>query len=46
MVVSVLTMNMLSMHQMSIGEFMPEDIYTNDWKYPAGAFHGSEGGPC
>jgi len=35
-----------AMRQMLTGEFNPGDIYTDDWKYPAGAFHGSEGGPC
>lgn len=29
------------------GEFTVDDIYVEDtWKYPAGAFHGAEGGPC
>lgn len=29
------------------GEFTPDEIYvTGDWFYPAGAFHGAEGGPC
>lgn len=28
------------------GEFSVEDIYTDNWMYPAGAFHGAEGGPC
>ncbi len=29
------------------GEFTVDDIYVGDtWKYPAGAFHGAEGGPC
>lgn len=35
-----------AMHQMLTGQFGPEDIYTDNWRYPAGAFHGSEGGPC
>lgn len=35
-----------AMRQMLSGEFTPEEIYTDNWTYPAGAFHGSEGGPC
>jgi len=35
-----------AMSQMLNGVFMPEDLYTEEWYYPAGAFHGSEGGPC
>ena len=28
------------------GKFSARDVYVKDWKYPAGAFHGAEGGPC
>lgn len=28
------------------GQFSPDDIYVNDWKYPVGAFHGADGGSC
>ncbi len=29
------------------GKFSPDDIYVKGtWMYPAGAFHGAEGGPC
>lgn len=35
-----------AMWQMLNGVFSPEDLYVADWHYPAGAFHGSEGGPC
>lgn len=28
------------------GVFSVGDIYVKEWKYPAGAFHGAEGGPC
>ena len=29
------------------GDFTTEDIFVKgQWKYPAGAFHGAEGGPC
>lgn len=29
------------------GDFKPDDIFCKDeWRYPAGAFHGAEGGPC
>lgn len=29
------------------GDFSVEDVYVKgDWLYPAGAFHGAEGGPC
>lgn len=28
------------------GEFTVDDVYVDEWVYPAGAFHGAEGGPC
>lgn len=28
------------------GEYRVEDVYVQEWQYPAGAFHGAEGGPC
>lgn len=28
------------------GEFTTDDIFVDDWKYPAGAFHGADGGSC
>lgn len=28
------------------GEFGTEDIYTENWNYPVGAFHGADGGSC
>lgn len=28
------------------GAFTVRQVYVKDWKYPAGAFHGAEGGPC
>lgn len=36
-----------AIHSLITGEFKVENIYvTGEWKYPAGAFHGAEGGPC
>lgn len=36
-----------AIHSLVTGEFSEDSIYvTGDWKYPAGAFHGAEGGPC
>lgn len=36
-----------ALHSLITGEFLVDDIYVSgDWKYPAGAFHGAEGGPC
>lgn len=36
-----------ALHQLVTGEFTAGDIYqTKEWSYPAGAFKGSEGGPC
>lgn len=36
-----------AIHSLLTGEFKTDDIYvTGDWLYPAGAFHGAEGGPC
>lgn len=38
--------NPVAIRQLVDGFFTPEEIYTNEWVYPAGAFRGSEGGPC
>ena len=36
-----------ALHSLITGEFSPESIYVEgEWKFPAGAFHGAEGGPC
>lgn len=36
-----------ALYSLKTGEFSVDDIFvTGDWKYPAGAFHGAEGGPC
>ena len=36
-----------AIHSLVTGEFTTDDVYVNDsWMYPAGAFHGAEGGPC
>lgn len=35
-----------AVHSIQTGMFSAEDFYVNDWQYPAGAFHGSKGGPC
>lgn len=35
-----------AIEQIITGTFSIEDIYTDSWKFPAGAFSGSEGGPC
>lgn len=37
-----------AMHSILTGEFQTKDIYVEPgtWQYPAGAFHGAEGGPC
>lgn len=36
-----------AIHNLVTGEFTPDDVYVKgDWLYPAGAFHGAEGGPC
>ena len=28
------------------GVFPAREVYVKNWKYPVGAFHGAEGGPC
>lgn len=40
--------NQRALEQLITGIFSTEDIYTdpNRWQFPAGAFKGSEGGPC
>lgn len=36
-----------AIHSLRTGEFSVDDIRVNGkWMYPAGAFHGAEGGPC
>ncbi len=36
-----------AIHNLVTGEFTQDDVYVKgDWMYPAGAFHGAEGGPC
>lgn len=35
-----------AIHSIQTGSFSVNDVYVKDWHYPAGAFHGSEGGPC
>lgn len=36
-----------AIHSLVTGEFSVDDMYvTGKWMYPAGAFHGAEGGPC
>lgn len=36
-----------AMHSLLTGEFSQEDIFVKKkWEFPAGAFHGAEGGPC
>ncbi len=36
-----------AIHSLVTGEFTVDDVYVKgEWRYPAGAFHGAEGGPC
>lgn len=36
-----------AIHSLLTGKFGTDDVYvTGEWMYPAGAFHGAEGGPC
>ena len=36
-----------AIHSLVTGEFTVDDVYVKGkWMYPAGAFHGAEGGPC
>lgn len=36
-----------AIHSLLTGKFGIDDVYvTGEWMYPAGAFHGAEGGPC
>lgn len=36
-----------AIHSLVTGEFTTDDVYVKGkWMYPAGAFHGAEGGPC
>lgn len=38
--------DLTALHSIRTGEFTTEDVYVDDWKYPAGAFHGADGGSC
>lgn len=38
--------NPLALHQLVSGEFSVDDVELTEWTLPAGAFHGSDGGPC
>lgn len=31
-----------AVHSIKTGEFTVDDIFVDDWKYPVGAFHGSD----
>lgn len=36
-----------ALHNLTTGEFSKDSVYVKEqWMYPAGAFHGAEGGPC
>lgn len=35
-----------AIEEIKTGFFPGERVYTEDWKFPAGAFGGAEGGPC
>ena len=35
-----------AIHSILTGEFGKEDIYTENWNYPVGAFNGADGGSC
>lgn len=36
-----------AIHNLITGEFIPDEVYVKgEWMYPAGAFHGADGGPC
>lgn len=36
-----------ALHSLITGEYSVDDIYVKgEWRFPAGAFHGAEGGPC
>lgn len=35
-----------AIHSILTGEFGTEDIYTENWNYPVGTFHGADGGSC
>ncbi len=39
--------DLAAIHSLVTGEFTVDDVYEKgEWRYPAGAFHGAEGGPC
>jgi 3'-phosphoadenosine 5'-phosphosulfate sulfotransferase (PAPS reductase)/FAD synthetase len=35
-----------ALNSIMTGEYSVEDVYTDTWEYPAGAFHGGDGGSC
>ena len=42
----VVRSNLKALRQLVTGQFSTADIYQKEWTHPAGAFHGSGGGPC
>lgn len=38
--------NPKAIQQLISGNFTVDDVYAENWQYPAGAFKGTEGGPC
>lgn len=38
--------NHTALEQLLTGHFTAQDVFCDKWEYPAGAFHGSAGGPC
>jgi 3'-phosphoadenosine 5'-phosphosulfate sulfotransferase (PAPS reductase)/FAD synthetase len=38
--------NPVALRQLITGQFSHTEIYTDDWRFPSGAFKGSAGGPC
>lgn len=43
---SCVNWDMTAISQLVSGQFAVEDVYVKNWTLPAGAFHGSDGGPC
>ena len=35
-----------AIHSILTGQFEKDDVYVEEWQYPVGAFHGSDGGSC
>lgn len=42
----LVTTDEAALRSVRTGDFSKDEVFVSDWKYPAGAFHGADGGSC